>query len=137
MKRLSDTTPEAEKVLTEAFRAMTPARKWQLLEQSQRMARVLHEAGVKLRDPNATPRDVHRSWNPAVIGESMAADDSGDDRMLAPIENLQVVRDVAGVFASLGIAYALGGSLASSVYGAPGYTLDGDMTAEPFPGKEA
>jgi len=52
-------------------------------------------------------------------------------------ENLATVRAVIGVFDRLQIPYALGGSMASSIHGTPRLTLDADLTAEPFPGKEA
>lgn len=52
-------------------------------------------------------------------------------------ENLRVMREVIGVLTDLGIEYALGGSWASSLQGEPRFTNDADITAEPFPGREA
>ena len=52
------------------------------------------------------------------------------------MQNLSDLREVLAVLTRLGIPYALGGSMASSVYGVPRNTRDGDVTAEPFPGKE-
>jgi hypothetical protein len=37
----------------------------------------------------------------------------------------------------MGLPYAIGGSIASSTYGAPRFTQDADITIEPFAGKEA
>ncbi len=54
-----------------------------------------------------------------------------------PVDNLDVVREVMAAFTRLGIAYALGGSWASSFYGEPRSTRDADVTVEPFPGREA
>jgi hypothetical protein len=54
-----------------------------------------------------------------------------------PMQNLHDLREVLRVFTDLGIPYALGGSMASSVYGVGRYTRDADVTAEPFPGREA
>jgi len=53
-----------------------------------------------------------------------------------PIESRQVVQEVIAALDNLGIAYALGGSLASSIYGFTRLTADADITVEPFPGKE-
>jgi hypothetical protein len=53
------------------------------------------------------------------------------------MQSLHDLREVLRVFTDLGIAYALGGSMASSVYGIDRYTRDADITAEPFPGREA
>jgi hypothetical protein len=52
-------------------------------------------------------------------------------------DSLHVLEEVVGHFAALGIPYALGGSLASSLFGKPRFTEDADITVEPFPGKEA
>lgn len=52
-------------------------------------------------------------------------------------ETLRVMREVIAALTDLGIEYALGGSWASSVHGKPRFTNDADITAEPFPGKEA
>lgn len=54
-----------------------------------------------------------------------------------PAENLQVVRQVVAVFDMLQIRYALGGSMASSIFGVPRFTQDADITVEPFPGRES
>jgi hypothetical protein len=52
-------------------------------------------------------------------------------------ENLQVLQEVISAFAGLNIAYALGGSWASSLHGQPRFTQDADISVDPFPGKEA
>ena len=52
-------------------------------------------------------------------------------------ENLQVVLQVVAAFDTLQIRYALGGSMASSIFGIPRFTQDADMTAEPFSGRES
>ena len=57
--------------------------------------------------------------------------------MISGAENLRVVQEVASIFSALDIAYALGGSMASSLLGMPRFTQDADLTAEPFPGKES
>ena len=56
--------------------------------------------------------------------------------MVPDNENLRVIQEVTSIFSALGIAYALGGSMASSLLGKPRFTVDADLTAEPFPGKE-
>jgi hypothetical protein len=52
------------------------------------------------------------------------------------IEPLAVLRQVLAAFEALGVAYAVGGSWASSLYGEARMTRDADVSAEPFPGKE-
>lgn len=51
-------------------------------------------------------------------------------------ESLQVLRDVLAVFRAMGIVHAVGGSIASSLYGTPRQTQDADIAVEPFPGRE-
>ena len=52
------------------------------------------------------------------------------------IDPAETIREVIAALDALGIAYALGGSMASSIHGIARFTLDADLTAEPFPGKE-
>ena len=51
-----------------------------------------------------------------------------------PLE-ISVVADFVGILEQLEIAYTIGGSLASSVYGEVRFTQDADLTVEPFESK--
>jgi hypothetical protein len=53
------------------------------------------------------------------------------------LENVPVIRDVVTALRALGVGFALGGSWASSLHGDPRNTRNADITAEPFPGREA
>lgn len=134
---ISDTTPEAEKVWIEVHRSMPPGRKLRLMVSSFHTERMLHDSGCRGRNPGASPGELHRSWVRQRIGAGPWESWGGFDEMEVPRENLEVVREVASVFARMGIAYAPGGSWASSYYGVARGTRDADMTAEPFPGREA
>jgi hypothetical protein len=57
--------------------------------------------------------------------------------MTLPGEQSEVIRAAVAVLNEMAIAYAIGGSIASSTYGTPRFTHDADITVEPFPGKEA
>lgn len=136
MTRLSDTTPEAERVLAEAFRAMSPGRKWGILAREYRCARSLHEAGYRRRNPGATDLDIRRDWVRMMVGPTPGGGDggrtlNGDD------ENFEVLREVVATFDRLGVAYVLGGSYASGLHGTPRQTRDADLSVDPFPGREA
>jgi hypothetical protein len=135
MAQPGDTAPEADRVLTEVYRRMSPGEKWLRLGQMYRDARLLHAAGVRLRNPAATPRDIHEAWLLGHLGfayPELISEPAQEHN----ISNLHEVRAVVTIFTNLGIPYALGGSLASSVHGIDRYTRDADITAEPFPGKE-
>jgi hypothetical protein len=136
MTRLTDTSPEAERVLLDVYRRMSPGQKWLQLGQMFRDARALHAAGMRLRNPAVTPEEIHRDWLVVNLGFTPADAIRGPavDENLA---NLSGLREVITVLDRLGIAYALGGSLASSLYGIGRFTRDADLTVEPFPGREA
>lgn len=136
MEILSDTAPEAQRVLSAAYRAMTPARKLRLLEQEFRLARSLHEAGLRRINPGAGRAEVRESWNAMMLGLDLWNAIKQDVPMDRDAEPLDVLRAVVAAFERLGIGYAVGGSLASSLYGEARYTRDADIAVEPFPGLE-
>lgn len=136
MTNVRDTSPEAERVLVRIFRAMTAGQKWHRLGDLYRTAKVLHASGVRYRNPAATGREIHQAWIAVTHGQSNASD-CGSGSMESIDDNLNVVRDVTSAFTRLDIAYALGGSMASSMLGTPRFTNDADLTCDPFPGKEA
>ncbi len=72
MEKITDTSPEAERVLIEACRNMTPARKWRQMGEIYQRARALHAAGVKLRNPQASAQDILEAWMVANLGESLS-----------------------------------------------------------------
>jgi hypothetical protein len=135
-KPLTDTSPEAEQVLREAYRRMPFERKWRQMGAIYHTGRVLHEAGVCMRIPGATRDQIQQAWLAAVPGApdafrywrpTMATND----------ENLAVMQEVIAALERLNIPYALGGSWVSSLVGKMRFTHDADFSVEPFPGKEA
>jgi hypothetical protein len=72
MSQLNDTSPEAERVLIEAARKMSVARKWRQMGEIYHTARVLHAAGVRLRNPAASDQDIHDAWMAATLGPSLS-----------------------------------------------------------------
>jgi hypothetical protein len=137
MTRLTDTSPEALGVLIDCYRRMTPGRKWAILGDTYRFARTLHAAGVRDRNPAATDEQVRRDWILLHLGNGpWLTVSSGAHMPPQPIEHQQVIVKVLTAFAENGIACAIGGSVASSLYGVPRYTQDADLTSEPFPGRE-
>lgn len=132
---LSDTTPEAQAVLDEVYRQMPVGRKWQLLQQAQRTGRLLAEGGYRLQYPHATEREFQNHWTLLRTGRPLSHP-QGEAPLLQPGEDVRVVREVVTALDRLGIPYALGGSMASSIYGVLRYTNDADLTVEPFAGRE-
>lgn len=135
MKRLTDTSPEAERVLIDAYRKMPIAQKWLILGEIYRDARALHAAGVRFRSPEATAYEIRQAWVTTCL-DCPAVETIKEVAMEQDPVNLRGLREVIQVFSDLGIAYALGGSMASSLFGISRHTRDADITVEPFPGKE-
>lgn len=52
------------------------------------------------------------------------------------LDALAEVQRVAAALTGLGIDYALGGSMASSLLGVPRFTRDADLMVSPFAGRE-
>lgn len=71
MKKLppNDTSPEAEAVLIDCLRRMSPAEKWRRLEDMYRQGRALHAAGVRMRLPNATDAEINEDWLLLTVGK--------------------------------------------------------------------
>jgi hypothetical protein len=65
----SDTSPEAEHVLTEIYRNMSIGQKWLLLGKAYRTAKTLHAAGVRWRNPAASEREIHEDWLAVTLGD--------------------------------------------------------------------
>ena len=72
MAGLSDTHPEAEKVLREAYRKMPFAVKLRQMGALYRTARLLHAAGVRQRNPDATDEMILDEWRTLALGEELA-----------------------------------------------------------------
>src|SRR5262249_38174852 len=113
----------------------SPERKWQILGDAFRTAKLLHAAGYRQRNPHATAADIHRDWLRVQYGFTGQVE--GEPLMDPAIQNVQILREILAVFDKLAIPYALGGSMASSVHGVARYTRNADLCVEPFPGKEA
>ena len=79
---MTDTTPEAERVLIGIFRGMSVSDKWRQLGELYRTARLLHETGLKLRRPNATARDVVHDWMQLTLEPELLRQLQRDDRWI-------------------------------------------------------
>lgn len=72
MAGLNDTHPEAEQVLREAYRKMSFEAKLQQMGALYRTARLLHAAGVRCRDPQATEETIQDEWRIVSLGAELA-----------------------------------------------------------------
>src|ERR1700730_6751116 len=133
MKTLTDTTPEAERMVADIYRRMSPAHKARLVQDAWLRARQLHAAGFRLRQPLANDRAILADWLALTLGP-LAPSFSGI--VMDPMTDLwKLVFDLVHIFDRLQIRYALGGSMASSIHGKPRHTQDADLSVLAFPGQ--
>ncbi len=135
MKALVDTSRDVQERLIAAYRRMPLSRKWRNLGEDWVTVRMLHSAGYRTRHPSATPAEIRADWLGQSLGESANCPIPNSDMIALPFA--PVLRNVLRVFDRLGVGYAIGGSIASSMHGIGRMTRDADVTVEPFAGREA
>ena len=69
---MSDTTPEAERVLLQIYRDMPPARKLEIVDDAIRTSRHLAMVGLRLRHPDDSANRLRRGLLGLVLGEALA-----------------------------------------------------------------
>jgi hypothetical protein len=67
----NDTSPEAEKILTELYRDMPVTKKVRLIFHAYNTARQLAMAGIKLSNPSATGKQIWHLWAKKHLGEKL------------------------------------------------------------------
>ena len=70
--KINDTSPEAERVLYEIYRAMPPWRKLEIVDDAIRTSLYLAMLGLRLRHPNASEAELRRRLLGLVLGEDLA-----------------------------------------------------------------
>lgn len=130
MPGLSDTSPDIERMMYQAYRVMPGWRKWRNLVEDYRLARALHAAGVRHRRPGASNRDIQADWIATVWGAPCPIPIPEPVMEPSQQEFQQPLRHTVEALERLGIGYAIGGSIASSLHGASRMTRDADITAE-------
>ena len=67
----SDTSPEAQRVLYDLYRRMSPARKFELICDTYEMGRQLALAGLRMRHPEASKDQLWRLWARQHLGREL------------------------------------------------------------------
>jgi len=67
-----DTSPEAEAVMLEVFRAMPAWRRLEILDEACQTATELARAGLRSRHPEASPEKIERLLMDLVLGDELA-----------------------------------------------------------------
>jgi hypothetical protein len=67
----SDTSPEVRRVLYDLYRRMSPARKFQLIFDTYEMGRQLALAGLRMRHPDASKKELWQLWAQQHLGREL------------------------------------------------------------------
>jgi hypothetical protein len=68
----TDTDPRIEKIQIEMFRQVSPARKMRMVAQMNYTVRTFMMAGLKRRNPEATPETLRRMLAGLLLGDELA-----------------------------------------------------------------
>lgn len=68
----ADTDPRIEKIQIELLRKVSPERKFQMVSQMNYTVRVFMVAGLKQRNPDASPERLRRMLADLLLGEELA-----------------------------------------------------------------
>ncbi len=69
--RPSDTSPEAQRIMDDHYRQMTPAEKLAMLKESWATARTMALAGLRLEFPNETQEELDARWAERRLGKKL------------------------------------------------------------------
>jgi hypothetical protein len=70
--QLTDTSPEAERVLIELLRRTAVWRRLQLADEMSKTAREMSMAGLRLRHPHASEKELRRRFADLHLGPELA-----------------------------------------------------------------
>jgi len=68
----SDTHPKMEQMQIELIRRMPSWRKFSVVDGFNETVKLMAIAGIKQRNPNATPKQVHRLLAELILGKDLA-----------------------------------------------------------------
>jgi hypothetical protein len=128
-----DTSFEAERIQIDLVRQATVSRRFALVRSLSQTTIQLARRAIRRAHPNDSETEVRLIFVAVHYGQELADrlrfQQTGEATMTAP-DILAAVTPVVEAFEQIGIAYQIGGSVASSVYGLARATLDIDMVAD-------
>ena len=137
MRSLTDTSLEAEAVQVALFRRASAAKRIGLLRSLSRTATGLSRRAIAAScagggEPEASLAFISLNYG-AEVAEALREHlhgRGGEKIEMSPPDILTALGPVVDAFEQLGVAYHIGGSLASSAHGIPRMTVDVDLVAE-------
>jgi hypothetical protein len=130
----ADTRPEAERIQVELLRKATGARRFALARSLSHTTMRLSREAIRRAHASADEASLQRLWVALQYSQSLAdhlpqSRVQREGTMDAP-ELVDALTPVVVALEQLGVAYHIGGSVASSFYGIPRSTLDIDLVAD-------
>lgn len=132
---VTDTPNDVLELQAAMYRELPLDRKFAIIDSIYRGGRELADLGLKMRRPNATPRELLENWIRLTVPESLVQQ-ALETTVDSPESATAEVRHLARRLSPLGIELVIGGSVAGSLYSNPRYTQDADVSVEEFLGRE-
>jgi hypothetical protein len=132
---LDDTSPEAHRVMAGIWRRMPVFKKAASISQMFETARRNFRSSLRRTQPSLSDEELQQRWLSEHCPDLPERRIAMAALSLQPDE-LNTLRTVVSALSQLGIRYAIGGSIASSLLGISRTTVDGDVCVEAFAGKE-
>ncbi len=128
----ADTTQAVEDQLIAGLRQMSPPDKLRMVGQMNTAVIEMMAAGLRRQYPHESPAQLQRRITLALYAPFGAPDTPPKQAQGATMssEPVEVMVTVARIFEELGIAYAVGGSMASAYYGVGRATFNVDFIAD-------
>jgi hypothetical protein len=133
---LSDTPNDVLELQAAMYCALPLERKFAIIDSMYRGGRELADLGLKMRRPDASPRECLENWIRLTVPDSLVPQ-ALETAVDSPESATAEVRHLARKLSPVGIELVIGGSVAGSLYSNPRYTQDADVSVEPFFGREA
>jgi len=134
---LSDTPPEIEAIQVALFRQASVAKRIRLLRSLSQTTIQLSQRAMREVSAGTDVREIPLAFVALNYGAALAAQlrahlnlPSAEEIVMSTPDILSALGPVIDAFAQLGIAYHIGGSVASSAHGLPRTTVDIDLVAE-------
>lgn len=134
---LSDTPPEIEAIQVALFRQASVARRIRLLRSLSQTTIQLSQRAMREASASEDAMEIPLAFVALNYDAALAAQlrarlslPGAEERAMSPPDILSALGPVIDAFEQLGVAYHIGGSVASSAHGVPRTTVDIDLVAE-------
>lgn len=122
--------PTVEALQFQRFREASAAEKFDMLARLNADARQLALVGLRRQYPDATEAVLQQKLSERLLGERLLYSVEGTIAMSGDLRPIDVLLYVTQALEALDVEYAVGGSIASTLYGIVRTTNDADVVAD-------